>query len=104
MPWCQSSSVSSRTGARGPWPALLTSLAAYAVTAMALEMLAQAEGRFDEPTVAPWNPMPSPLGSMLLMGITHLNQHKGQLFYYLKLQGKPVHTGTLWGMPDAAAS
>jgi len=22
----------------------------------------------------------------------------GQLFYYLKLQGKPVHTGHLWGM------
>jgi hypothetical protein len=28
----------------------------------------------------------------------HLTQHKGQLFYYLKLQGKPVNTGDLWGM------
>jgi hypothetical protein len=24
--------------------------------------------------------------------------HAGQLFYYLKLQGKPVNTGHLWGM------
>jgi len=29
--------------------------------------------------------------------IQHLNQHKGQLFYYLKLQGKPVSTPDLWG-------
>jgi hypothetical protein len=28
----------------------------------------------------------------------HLAQHKGQLFYYLKLQGKPVNTTDLWGM------
>lgn len=28
--------------------------------------------------------------------IWHLGQHKGQLFYYLKLQGKPVNTMTLW--------
>jgi hypothetical protein len=30
--------------------------------------------------------------------IQHLAQHKGQLFYYLKLQGKPVNTAHLWGM------
>ncbi len=29
--------------------------------------------------------------------IEHLKQHKGQLFYYLKLQGKPVNTSDLWG-------
>jgi hypothetical protein len=28
--------------------------------------------------------------------IWHLGQHKGQLFYYLKLQGKPVNTMDLW--------
>jgi hypothetical protein len=28
--------------------------------------------------------------------IWHLGQHKGQLFYYLKLQGKDVNTMTLW--------
>jgi hypothetical protein len=32
------------------------------------------------------------------MSVQHLAQHKGHLFYYLKLQGKPVHTGDLWGM------
>ncbi len=47
---------------------------------------------------APWNPEPRPLGRQLLHMVLHLHQHKGQLFYYLKLQGKPVHTGTLWGM------
>ena len=31
-------------------------------------------------------------------GVDHLKEHKAQLFYYLKLQGKPVHTGNLWGM------
>jgi hypothetical protein len=30
--------------------------------------------------------------------VEHLAQHKGQLFYYFKLQGKPVNTGHLWGM------
>jgi hypothetical protein len=30
--------------------------------------------------------------------VGHLAQHKGQLFYYLKLQGKPVNTAHLWGM------
>ena len=47
---------------------------------------------------APWDPTPMPLGERLLSMVTHLNQHKGQLFYYLKLQGKPVNTATLWGM------
>ncbi len=28
--------------------------------------------------------------------IAHLMQHRGQLFYYLKLQGKDVNTMTLW--------
>ena len=47
---------------------------------------------------APWDPTPRPLGLQLLHMVSHLNQHKGQLFYYLKLQGKPVDTGHLWGM------
>jgi hypothetical protein len=37
------------------------------------------------------------LGQRLLQMVAHLAQHKAQLFYYLKLQGKPVHTGHLWG-------
>ena len=28
--------------------------------------------------------------------IWHLGQHKAQLFYYLKLQGKNVNTMNLW--------
>jgi hypothetical protein len=27
----------------------------------------------------------------------HLERHKSQLFYYLKLQGKKVNTVDLWG-------
>jgi hypothetical protein len=29
--------------------------------------------------------------------VDHLASHKSQLFYYLKLMGRPVHTGSLWG-------
>ncbi|MFA6235538.1 MAG: DinB family protein [Bacteroidota bacterium] len=47
---------------------------------------------------APWDPMEFPLGIRMLQMVDHLKQHKGQLFYYLKLQGQPVHTGHLWGM------
>jgi len=38
------------------------------------------------------------LGQRLLQMAYHLGSHKAQLFYYLKLQGVPVHTGHLWGM------
>ena len=48
---------------------------------------------------APWHPTESfALGRHLLHSIRHSLQHKGQLFYYLKMQGKPVNTGHLWGM------
>ncbi|MBN1826140.1 MAG: DinB family protein [Candidatus Eisenbacteria bacterium] len=47
---------------------------------------------------APWNPTPMILGHRLHQMILHLVLHRAQLFYYLKLQGKPVHTGHLWGM------
>jgi len=47
---------------------------------------------------APWNPGESfALGRHLLHSVRHTLQHKGQLFYYLKLQGKPVTTQDLWG-------
>ena len=46
---------------------------------------------------APWDPTEKIMGSQMLMIVTHLTQHKCQLFYYLKLQGKPVNTGHLWG-------
>lgn len=51
-----------------------------------------------EAVSAPWNPTEVILGYQLLQMVAHLSQHKSQLFYYLKLQGKPVNTGHLWGM------
>jgi uncharacterized damage-inducible protein DinB len=48
---------------------------------------------------APWSPAETfALGRHLLRSIRHTLQHKGQLFYYLKLQSKPVNTQHLWGM------
>lgn len=47
---------------------------------------------------APWDPTIKPLGYWLLGMVEHLNQHKGQLYYYLKLQGKPVNTSHLYGV------
>jgi uncharacterized damage-inducible protein DinB len=49
------------------------------------------------PAPAPWDPTEMVLGYRLLQMVEHLKQHKGQLFYYLKLQGKPVSTPDLWG-------
>ena len=66
---------------------------------LAFDMLAQcSEERLDtELTRAPWDTMEMPLGQRLLEMANHLQQHKGQLFYYLKLMGKPVNTMHLWG-------
>jgi len=67
---------------------------------VALRMVVEA-GEKDltsKPATAPWDPRPMALGQRLLQMVGHLGQHKGQLFYYLKLQGKPVNTGNLWGM------
>ena len=65
-----------------------------------LDVLAKCgEGRLANETVpAPWDPRPLILGYRLLQMIAHLNQHKAQLFYYLKPQGTPVNTSNLWGM------
>ena len=67
---------------------------------LALDMIAQAgeENLANKMVSAPWNETPQPLGYQLSEMIAHLASHKSQLFYYLKLLGKPVHTGNLWGM------
>lgn len=68
--------------------------------ALALEMLARCteDELANKQVVAPWSPdHPMSLGYSFLQMVTHLASHKAQLFYYLKLQGKPVHTGHLWG-------
>ncbi len=69
------------------------------------ELALQALAEVDEDELAnkvlaaPWAPdQPLNLGRHLLHTIRHSLQHKGQLFYYLKLQGKPVNTHNLWGM------
>jgi uncharacterized damage-inducible protein DinB len=66
---------------------------------LALEMLARVNEQELEtkPTPAPWDPRQVPLGPRLMEMVGHLAQHKGQLYYYLKLQGKDVNTGHLWG-------
>lgn len=67
---------------------------------LAMQMIQQA-GEKDLATrrvAAPWDPRERELGAQLLEMVGHLGQHKAQLFYYLKLQGKPVHTGHLYGM------
>jgi hypothetical protein len=52
----------------------------------------------NKPAPAPWDPRPVGLGHRLLGMVGHLTSHKDQLYYYLKLQGKPVNTMTKWGM------
>ncbi|MCB2203841.1 DinB family protein [bacterium] len=47
---------------------------------------------------APWDPMEFPLAIRMLQMVDHLKQHKGQLYYYLKLQGHTVNTMDLWGV------
>jgi uncharacterized damage-inducible protein DinB len=66
----------------------------------AFEMLAASgeEQLAHNPAPAPWDPTAMVLGHRLLQMVDHQKQHKGQLFYYLKLQGKPVGTRELWGM------
>jgi hypothetical protein len=67
---------------------------------LAFEMigLAGEEALANRVTSAPWAPDGKfVLGRHLLQMIQHLNIHKAQLFYYLKLQGKNVNTLDLWG-------
>jgi uncharacterized damage-inducible protein DinB len=47
--------------------------------------------------LAPWGGPGASLFQHLLHMVAHLAQHKGQLFYYLKLMGKDLKTGDLWG-------
>ena len=66
----------------------------------ALEILAQCseEDLTSKPATVPWDQSDKILGHRLLDMIEHLKSHKSQLFYYLKLQGKPLNTGHLYGV------
>lgn len=68
--------------------------------ALAFQMIEQAgeSDLADRQMAAPWAPAAEyALGRHLLQMIQHLERHKSQLFYYLKLQGKSVNTADLWG-------
>ncbi len=47
---------------------------------------------------APWGGPEQTLFQHIAHMIGHLEIHKSQLYYYLKLQGKSVNTSNLWGM------
>jgi len=82
-------------------PSVEAALAALAEDkAVAMRYLSEA-GEADLLTrrfAPPWGGPKMTLFQHLHGMIAHLGQHKGQLFYYLKLQGKDVNTGHLWGM------
>jgi len=50
-----------------------------------------------EKITAPWGGPEALLLQHLLLMIAHLTQHKGQLFYFLKLMGNDINTSDLWG-------
>jgi len=58
---------------------------------------AKEEDLLSKRLIAPWGGLEMSLFQHLLMMIAHLAQHKGQLFYYLKLMGKDVDSSDLWG-------
>jgi hypothetical protein len=65
---------------------------------LAFEMFEKAgeERLINEKSSPPWGGPERTLFQHCHEMIGHLQQHKGQLFYYLKLQGKDVNTITLW--------
>ena len=67
---------------------------------IALDMLAKCseEKLTNETASAPWDPTEIVLGYRFLQMVAHQSSHKSQLFYYLKLLGKPVNTSHLWAM------
>ncbi len=68
--------------------------------ALALQIIGQLseDDLANRELAAPWAPGAKyALGRHLLQMIQHLDRHKAQLFYYLKLQGKTVNTADLWG-------
>ncbi|UCG88721.1 MAG: hypothetical protein JSW71_09365 [Gemmatimonadota bacterium] len=58
---------------------------------------AGAANLLERKVTAPWGGPELSLFQQILRVIAHLAQHKGQLFYYLKLMGRDVNTGDLWG-------
>ena len=67
---------------------------------IALGMLVESteEDLANKDTSAPWDSTTMKLGQRLLHMVWHLSNHKGQLYYYLKLQGREVNTWHLYGV------
>jgi hypothetical protein len=78
--------------------AALKELAADKVIALEYIKKAGEANLLGKKMAAPWGGPEVTLFQHLMTMIHHLGQHKGQLFYYLKLQGKDVNTMHLWGM------
>ncbi len=76
-------------------------LAADRALAIACIQQAGEENLISGTFAAPWGGPELTLFQHIYEMIWHLGQHKGQLFYYLKLQGHEVNTMTLW-MPEPA--
>ncbi len=74
---------------------LLAEDSKMALTSLALCREDELESR---QTPALWDPESLPLGLRRLQMTAHLNQHKTQLLYYLKLMGKAVSTRTSYGI------
>jgi uncharacterized damage-inducible protein DinB len=68
--------------------------------ALALECLDEAgeENLLSRQLAAPWGGPEMTLYQHLQHMIGHLEIHKSQLFYYLKLMGRDVNTSHLWGV------
>jgi hypothetical protein len=68
--------------------------------AVALRCIAEAgeENLLTRKSTPPWGGPELTLFQHIRSMIDHLGLHRAQLFYYLKLQGKNVNTGHLWGM------
>jgi uncharacterized damage-inducible protein DinB len=71
-------------------------LAADRQVAMSAIRAAGEANLLERQTRALWGGPELSLFQQLLRMIAHLAQHKGQLFYYLKLMGKDVGTADLW--------
>lgn len=66
--------------------------------ALSLSLLSEVDDHrlLEERSAAPWGGPERTLFQHCNECIWHLGQHKGQLFYYLKLQGQDVNTMHLW--------
>ncbi len=67
---------------------------------IALDILAECDedDLANQTARVPWDATDMILGQRFLQMLTHLSKHNSQLFYYLKLQGKKVNTGHLYGI------